>query len=177
MEWSAGILAGGRSIRFGREKALVPWRGKPLLRHVLDRIGRPAYISANDPKYDEFGTRVPDVRGEACPLTGIYSLLLAVPEDRLFICGCDMPFVSLPLVEHLLTFEGDFILPVSPDGDQPLHAIYTRACLAPIRDCLDAGRLSVPSFSGAVKTVRVPVDPGEWDDPFLNVNLPEDLPS
>ena len=40
MEWSAGILAGGRSIRFGREKALVPWRGKPLLRHVLDRIGR-----------------------------------------------------------------------------------------------------------------------------------------
>ncbi len=177
MDWCAGILAGGKSTRFGKEKALVPWKGKPLLQHVVDRLEPPVYISANDPKYDAFGIRIPDSRKEACPLTGIYSLLQVIPTERLFACACDMPFVSRPLVDHLLSFDGDLILPVSPDGDQPLHAVYSRACIPAIEKSLNEGRRAATSFSEEVRTVRVPVSPGEWGNPFLNINTPEDLPA
>ncbi len=177
MNWSFGILAGGKSTRFGEDKALYSWKGKPLLQHVLDQIDLPAYISANDPKYDRFGTRVPDLWNQPCPLIGILSLLKAVPTERLFVSGCDMPFISRPLVDHLLTFEGDLILPVSSEGEQPLHAIYSQKAIPAMEHFLNSGSRSPTAFAPQVNTVRVPIDESEWKNPFLNINHLKDFPS
>jgi len=177
MNWSFGILAGGKSSRFGEEKALYSWKGKPLIQHVLDQIDLPAYISANDPEYDRFGTRVPDLWNQPCPLIGILSLLKMIPTERLFVCGCDMPLISQPLVDYLHTFEGDLILPVSSDGEQPLHAIYSKNAIPAIEQALQSGSRSATAFAHQVNTVRVPIKETEWKNPFLNINCLEDFPS
>lgn len=163
----------------GAEKAFLVIAGKPLLRHVLDRLGQPALISANDDRYLAFGQVVRDLFPAHGPLAGIHALLLASATDRLFVCGCDMPFISLPLITHLMEKEGDFILPIAPDGEQPLHAVYSRSCLPAIERRLREGRLKTTDFQDLIRTVRVPVDPADWRvegrSPFLNVNTPEDL--
>ncbi len=160
----------------GSDKALLELDGKPLIRHVLDRLGRPALISASEPRYAPFGRVVPDVLPLRCPLAGIHALLRACPTERLFVCACDMPFVSLPLVERLLEHDGDYILPISPDGEEPLHAIYTRSCIPAIERRLTEGRLKTTDFEDLVRTARVPIDPKHWQvdgrSPFTNVNTP-----
>ncbi|MBI2899560.1 MAG: molybdenum cofactor guanylyltransferase [Planctomycetes bacterium] len=175
-EWTAGILAGGFSARMGRDKALMELAGRPLIRHVLDRLGRPALISANDDRLAAFGPIVRDVLPARCPVAGVHALLHAAPTDRVFVCGCDMPFVSLPLVEHLLGIDADFVLPVTPDGEEPLHAVYSKACLVPIERRLREMRLRTTDFQDLVRTERVPIDPRDWlvdgRSPFVNVNTP-----
>ena len=167
----------GMIVKFDVKKGDEIWKGKPLLQHVLDQIDLPAYISANDPKYDRFGTRVPDLWNQPCPLIGILSLLKSIPTERLFVCGCDMPFISRPLVDYLLTFEGDLILPVSSDGEQPLHSIYSKKAIPAIEKSLRSGSRAVTSFAHQVQTVRVPINESEWKNPFLNINRLEDFPS
>src|SRR5665213_1048945 len=80
--WAAGvILAGGRSQRMGgRDKALLPLAGKPLLAHVVDRLAgqvAPVVINANgDPsRFDEFRlpTTSDTIPGFVGPLAGIVS--------------------------------------------------------------------------------------------------------
>lgn len=164
MPVTVGILAGGRSTRMGRDKAEL----------FLDRVrarfaGRDLLIS---------GPRdIPDLLPVQVPLAGIHALLHHA--DRVFVCACDMPFVSVALADHLASFDGDLILPVSPDGEEPLHAVYAKACIPAIERRVREGNLRTTGFADLVKTVRVPVDPREWlvdgRSPFLNINRPEDL--
>jgi len=174
-----GVLAGGRSLRMGQDKALLEVAGKPLLQHLLDRLGRPALISAKDDRLARFGTVVKDILLQACPLAGIHALLIASPADRMFICACDMPFVSLTLAEHLATYEGDLVLPVGPNGDEPLHAVYSKICIEPIESCVRSGGLKTSDLQWQVRTSRVDVDPARWlvdgRSPFTNVNSPDEL--
>ena len=82
-----------------RNKALLPFRGKPLIRHQLDLL-QPLFseilISANNPApYADLGIRVvPDIFAEPCSLSGIHALLEAVTAPRLFVVACDMPFLN-----------------------------------------------------------------------------------
>lgn len=174
-----GILAGGRSSRMGRDKALLDFGGVPLVRRILDRLGGSALISANDERLATFGTVVRDVLPERCPLAGIHALLRASPAERMFICACDMPHVSRALADHLHSFEGDFVLPVSPEGDEPLHAVYSKSCLPAIERRAGEGRWKVTDFADLVRTTRIPIDPRDWlvdgRSPFSNVNSPADL--
>jgi len=163
----------------GTDKSFLEVHGKPLLRHVLERLGRPALISANDDRFSSVGQVIHDRFPTPCPLAGIHALLLASPTPRLFVCGCDMPFVNLRLAEYLLTLEGDFILPVTSDGEQPLHAVYSRSCIPAIERRFRENRLKVTDFQDLVRTRRVEIDPQLWlvdgRSPFLNVNTRDDF--
>src|SRR6185436_6064223 len=93
---TCGILAGGASSRMGQNKALLPFRGKPLLQQQIDLLS-PLFdellLGANDPApYSQFKIRVvPDLLTERCALTGIHALLQAASRPRVFALGCDMP--------------------------------------------------------------------------------------
>lgn len=180
-----GILAGGRGMRFGgTDKGLLVAKGRPLIRLILDRLA-PGFgeilVSTNQPEpYQLLRMRtVADILPDRCPLSGLHALLKGMRSSRLFLVGCDMPAASLRLAERLAREDADVILPVSPSGDEPLHAIYSKSCVPAIEKAAAAGRLKMTDFLGDVHVVRVPVDPAEWADgplsPFLNVNTPEDL--
>lgn len=83
----------------------------------------------------------------AGPLAGLATGLAAARHDAALALACDLPYLSVPLLRWMATEPRDgwdALVPLLPDGDhaegwEPLHALYTRACLAPIRTALTRG--------------------------------------
>ena len=141
---SAAVLAGGQSSRMGRDKALLPLHegGPPLLRIVLDRlnlVARDVFVVATArPEYETFGVPiVPDDFVGGGALAGIYAALRNASQQHCLIVACDMPFLSIALLESMARESRDYdvLVPLTPgqsrqrsDGliYQTLHAIYSK---------------------------------------------------
>jgi molybdopterin-guanine dinucleotide biosynthesis protein A len=170
----------------GRDKALVPLAGKPLIQHVLDRVlglGDDTLITTNRPQdYAHLGYRlVRDREPGAGALTGLYTALQAARHETVLVLACDMPFVSRTLLEHLLNraAEADVVIPWRRGEYEPLHAVYRRACLPAIEAALASEDRRVISFFPRVLVLKVEGAELERLDPdgrsFFNVNTPQDL--
>ena len=184
---SAIILAGGASSRMGFNKALarLGQRGT-LIEHVIAKVrllSSDIVVVANDEeRYRDLGVRLsPDIYPGTGSLGGIYSGLLAARQQHALVVACDMPFLSVPLWRYLLSVPRDYdvLLPRLNRQPEPLHAVYSKRCLRPIKDLLERGHLKIIGFLHQV-TVRF-LDESEIDqfDPehhsFLNVNTPDEL--
>lgn len=184
-EISVVVLAGGRSSRMGKDKALLPLGGRTLLEHVLDRVKpltEDVVVVTRDPRrFQDLPARVVgDEPGPRGALTGLYSGLRATRNDLALAVACDMPFLNLRLIRYmaLLAPGHDVVIPRVRGFLEPLHAFYRKSCLGPIREVLDRGEQKVIAF---FPQVRVRVVEG-WNlevfDPayrsFINVNTPED---
>jgi molybdopterin-guanine dinucleotide biosynthesis protein A len=183
---TVAVLAGGKSSRMGTDKSFVRVLGRPLIEDVLTHvagIGAETLIVTNRPD-DYRYLSVPlftDVLPDKGALGGIYTALHSSSQPHTLCVACDMPFVVRPLLDYLLSLipEGDAVVPRLNGEAEPFRAIYSQACLAPIRAALDAGKMRVISFFPDVH-VRF-VDEPEIDrfDPqhlsFFNVNTPDDL--
>lgn len=176
---SAGILAGGASSRMGRDKALLDFRGKPLIQHQLDLL-RPLFpeVLIGGGSYEVGARVVPDVLRERCALTGVHALIRGASTSRVFIVGCDMPFLNPALIRDLIERPGDVVIPVTARGPEPLHAVYSKACLPAIEAAAAAGDWKTTGFHKDVRVVRVSVDEAAWAvegrSPFTNANTPDD---
>lgn len=198
---TAAVLAGGQSRRMGRDKAFLPFGGRPLIERTLETLGRrfdDVLVVANDlARYAPLGRRVvADLRPGAGALGGIYTAVaLGTGEaaSHVFVCACDMPFVDGLLIDVLLaeaardTGEGpaDVIVPEdagAPDasaGVHPLCAVYGRRTLPAIERRLAEGRLKVIGFYDDVRVRRVGPEAlaraGVPAHALMNTNTPEDL--
>lgn len=170
----------------GSPKALLPFGGRPLIEHIaetLQSVLPDCLVVTNSPElYISLGLpMVGDVFPEGGSLGGIYSGLRAVPGDAAICVGCDMPFLSGPLVAHLAgrAADADVIVPEGGGQLQTLHAVYGKACLPVMERRLRAGQLTVAGVLDDVRVVRVPADAvARFADPelvFMNLNTPEDL--
>jgi molybdopterin-guanine dinucleotide biosynthesis protein A len=188
--FSAVVLAGGRSVRFGRDKCTESVGGRSLLQHVVDAVspiaseivvvratGAPAVALALETPLRQ----VEDVR-EGGALAGLYSGLLAASQPAAVVLACDMPMLSQPLLRYLrgLLEEGvDVVMPVREGKEEPLHAFYRRTCLPAIERALDEGKRRIIHFLPEVRVRYVGDDELRRLDPegrsFWNVNYPSDL--
>ena len=182
---ACGILCGGAGVRLGgREKALIEIVGQPLLARLLERL-KPRFaeivLSTNRPELFAWTGLpcAPDRLAVRSPLAGLHGILSAIRAPRAFVIGCDMPGASLGLAERLAREDADVAMPVSPSGDEPLHAVYATACVPAIEHRTAAGHWKMTDFLQDVRAARVTVDPAEWTDgpvpPFFNLNTPDDL--
>ena len=184
---SGVVLAGGKSRRMGGEpKALLPFGGGPLIRHIvetLESVLPGCLVVTNTPELYAFLDRpmVGDVFPEGGSLGGIYSGLLAAATPSALCVACDMPFVSPGFVRYLAdrAGEADVVIPEVAGELQPLHAVYGRACLPAMERRLRANRLKVTGFFDDVRVLIVPAETAaRFRDPallFMNLNTPEDL--
>jgi molybdopterin-guanine dinucleotide biosynthesis protein A len=183
---SLAVLAGGNSTRFGEDKALARLHGKPLLAHVLERtagLADETFIVTNRPAaYAQFSHRlVGDVLPGYGALGGVYTALYQAAYPWVLCLACDMPLVNRSLVAYLLTLtEGvDVVMPCVNGLWEPMHAVWSRGCLAPIYRALERGDRRVVSFFPAVRVRQVTQAEVEAYDPehlsFLNVNTPGQL--
>jgi molybdopterin-guanine dinucleotide biosynthesis protein A len=190
------ILAGGKSRRMGRDKALLDFDGAPLIARVIARVQSvcaETMIVANDvDAYARFDLPVVrDVYPGKGSLGGIFSGLHAARAEYALAVACDLPFLNDALLRYLISLapQADIVIPRAHAptdarrGEvtlplQPMHAIYSKHCLEPMRARLLANDLRIVNFFDEVR-VRV-VEPDEIArfDPqllsFLNVNTPED---
>ncbi len=183
---SGVILAGGRSRRMGRNKALIRLGGVPLIERVtgrLQQLSDDLVIVTNAPNlYRNLGGRlIGDVWPGMGSLGGIYSGLSAARHERALVVGCDMPFLNPELLSFMihLSEQFDVIMPRLDGYLEPLHAVYGRACLVPIEAQLRAGDLRIVSFLAQVRVRYLERTEMERFDPqhlsLFNVNTPEDL--
>jgi molybdopterin-guanine dinucleotide biosynthesis protein A len=176
------ILAGGDSRRMGRDKAFLPFGGATLIERVASRLRdacTDVLVVANSPApYQALGLRtVPDALPERRSLVGIYTGIMHAGGPA-FVCGCDMPFLCPALIRHLgaLAESADVVIPRVKDYE-PLHAVYTPACLKPIKRVLAAGGRNADLLRDVTTTVLEAEDLRRFDPDLrslVNLNTPED---
>lgn len=187
--FAIAIQAGGQSSRMGQDKALMPFLGRPLIARVIERLyglAGEVLITTNCPEaYAYFGLPVvSDLLPGVGPLGGLYTALSAARAPVVAVVGCDMPFI----VPALITAERDFlqnnpvdaVVPRSPNGIEPLLAVYRRgACLTAVRTALDAGERKMTSWYPSVRVHEMAEETVALFDPqflsFVNVNTAEDF--
>ena len=186
------ILAGGQSRRLGRDKAVEPFAGEPLIRRVIRRaseavvtqrvvvvVADPARAAAL-PLDDSHRTAV-DVFPDCGSLGGIYTGLNASSTEWALVTACDMPFLSAPLLADMAGLRDgvDAVVPVVDGRPEPTHALYSRRCLPAIESRLRAGQLKISGFFDDVAVRYLPENDVRRFDPdllsFFNINRPEDL--
>lgn len=184
------ILAGGRSRRLGRDKAVEPFAGQPLIRRVIRRIetltGEIVVVVADADR----GKALPldaqhrvavDVYPDTGSLGGIFSGLAAAGGQWGLVAACDMPFLNRELLTYMLTLrEGwDAVVPLPGAYPEPTHALYAKSCLPHIEAKLKANDLKISGFFDQVRVRYVSEEEIRGFDPelhsFFNVNSPEDL--
>ena len=139
------VLVGGRSSRFGTDKARYEIDGQPLTLLTAEKVrraaGAVALVGAPE-RYADFGLRsIPDAVAGFGPLAGIVSALEDTAAERSLIVAVDLPGVTVELMRFLLDLEGDVVLPMQADGrPQPLCAVYGRSALPRLRAAMEAGR-------------------------------------
>jgi molybdopterin-guanine dinucleotide biosynthesis protein A len=170
----------------GTNKALLEFEGVPIIERLLAAL-RPLFpelaIVANDVEtYRHLAVPVwPDRRPGAGPLGGIYTAVLNSAFPRTFCIACDMPFPSRAVITHLrqLAADADVVVPRTPDGYQPLHAVYAKTCVPAIESLLQAGCLKIDRLFPLVRLRIVdahelrPLDPRL--QAFVNVITREEL--
>ena len=114
-------------------------------------------------------------------LGGIYSALRAAGTDLAFVAACDMPFINPDLVRYMAGFARDYdiVVPKTRAGLEPLHAFYSKNCLAHMRAQLIENRLTIWGFFDKVRVKEIgPDEIARFDSgglSFFNINTRADL--
>jgi len=178
-------VAGGRSERMGRDKALLPWDDTDLLGHALARLQTLTddvrILSGPERRYSDRGVPVEiDPAPDLGPLGGLLAALEAVSGSDVLLLGVDLPLITPALLTRLVDLAPghDAVIPVSARGPEPLCAFYGAACHQPVRQRVASGDLKMTAFWPDVRVREVRPNElrafGDPDDLFLNVNTPGD---
>ncbi len=185
---SAVVLAGGGSKRMGRNKALLKIGDKRMIQMVVEVLqglfdevllvtrNPSTFYMLDDVKFvmDAIDTRKKN------SLIGLYSGLLEARNEFIFIVPCDMPFLNIKLIKHMVeTLDGEDVrVPMVGPHFQPLHGLYRKTCLPYIKNQLDEENYKIIDFYDHVlvrpvcETEIRRIDPGL--NGFVNINTQSD---
>lgn len=141
--FSALILAGGKSLRYGGEnKALIALGGKSILSLQLEVL-KPIFsqiivVGNRNEELKAYSSDVlfaPDLFIDFGPLAGIYAGLIKADHEFCFVFSCDMPFLNASLIKKMINIfrssNADILLPSRDGKIEPLFAVYSKN-LAPL---------------------------------------------
>ncbi len=184
------VLVGGKSVRLGRDKIVEPLGTNFLIERVLSQLGifkSDIIIVGNAEHYYNQLTCYPrvkfvvDIFPERGPLGGIYTGLQASTKLVNLVVAGDMPFLNSDLLKYMISLADTFDLVVPRLGNwvEPLHALYTKKCLTPIRELIMQNELRIRKLYPLVKTRYISAEEIERFDPkhlsFFNINNETDL--
>lgn len=180
------ILAGGKSKRFGSNKALALVDGQPIIAHaanVLSGLFSSRLLVTNAPELYEFlnWPITGDLVDDAGPLAGIQTALTKIDTPFAFVAACDMPQLNPTLIRYLCSLPGawDVVLPWTANGPEPLHALYAKTALPIISENLDHGERKLQTVLAGLKVRQVTTNEILTVVPdlesFANINKPGDL--
>ncbi len=187
---SAVVLAGGLSRRLGRDKAVEPLGGEPLIARVLSRVAQVTDESVVVVNHAARAAELPlggdvaaavDRYPDSGSLGGIFTGLEAARSEWALVVACDMPFLNIPLLRKILSLRAgrDAVVPVVEGRPEPTHAAYSRRCLPHIERRLQANDLKISRFFDEVNVEYLDqntvdeLDPGHLS--FFNINTEHDL--
>jgi molybdopterin-guanine dinucleotide biosynthesis protein A len=197
MDAEGWVLAGGRSLRMGRDKAGVELSGQPLLSHMLKKLSalgvRARVAGLREPVDGVAGDVVADAHPDCGPLSGMETALSKTEAALVLVLGVDLPLLETEFLRWMLrraeTTGAMATIPQLLSEPQPLCAVYRRELRRGVTDALDAGDYKVMvaverasnrgeidcfdvervAASGAWRSRRAP----HWQ--FMNCNTPQEV--
>lgn len=183
------LLAGGRSSRFGSDKAFLDWRGRPLFERQLailaklrpDRTWLSARAGQPFPEGDEAFLRIDDEREDLGPVGGLLHAFRGSRADLVVVLGVDLPLMESDFLAGLVAASTSTsgAVPRSEPSWEPLAAVYPRApMLRLLEEAVSSGDLKMQNLldqaaeSGWISAH--PIEAGE-EILFTNLNSTRDL--
>ncbi len=160
--------------------------GRSLIERVIERLSllgnEIIVVTSSSNQLPDLGVKmvIDSYQGKG-NLVGIYSGLKDAASSHALVVGCDMPFLNVALLRHLTTLSPGFdvVIPKVADELEPLHAVYSKNCLAPIEATLGEGKRRIVDFFPTVRVRYVEKAEIERFDPqhlsFFNINSEADL--
>ena len=182
------IIAGGKSRRLGIDKRFLNIGGRTCIQRVLDAyqglFDEVLIVADASELFQAFGVRVVvDLIPGRAALGGLYTGLHYATSEQVFAAAADMPWITPAAIQIVLgqACTGDIVIPDLDGKLQPMHAVYSKACLPSLRTLVEAGTLKVQDLCNCpeLRVQRIPRSAFTAVDPalrsFFNINTPDDL--
>ncbi len=184
--FTAALIAGGKSMRMGRDKAALLIGGRPLWQRQIAtlRALAPAQLLVSGPLDGPWAVSgeeiVPDAIADAGPLAGLSAVLERMQSERVLTLAVDLPAMTTEFLISLLEAcaPGSGVVPVLDGRFEPLAAVYPHSMREIVDHAVDHRDLSLRSV------VRVGLEAGHLEifpvpesarPLFRNLNTPVDL--
>jgi molybdopterin-guanine dinucleotide biosynthesis protein A len=190
LEISCIILAGGKSVRYGHDKILEKINNTNLLDRVISQLEPISkdiiIVTANERAFTHLADRkniriVNDIIPGMGSLGGVYTGLVESRTHQNLVVAADMPFLNRDLLRYMIDVADgyDFTLPHINEWYEPLHAIYSKNCIASARAIFDQGKKVIVELFNYVKVRYVEAEEIDRYDPqhlsFFNINTRQDM--
>ena len=177
-------------MRLGRIKALERINKQSLIERTIDclfPISQAVLVVTSQEQFRLIayarlkGKVIVDIYPGKGALGGIYTGLASSDSFYSLVVGCDMPFLNRDLLCYLIDIAPNFdvVVPKIDNMLEPLHAVYSKDCMTPIKELIDEDRLGVSQLFNLVKTRYVGKDEMAKFDPqclsFFNINTLDDM--
>ena len=187
-ELTGVVLAGGRSSRFGTNKALAEWEGTTLVEAVVNSLLKvlPKVLVVTK-NADELAFLknarvevIADLYRDGHPMGGLLTALQRLETGHAFVAACDMPFVQPELIEALWRSRADYdaVIPVWRDKRQPLCGVYSRSCVGMMRVAIGEDELGISRLFDSLRTRFLLGSEVQGVDPqglsFMDIDTRED---
>ena len=175
------IMAGGRSSRFGSDKARALVDGVPMLLRIAGELSPVTssitVVAGTAGKYDDLGLRtIADRHPGQGPLAGLHaSMLDALPASWLLLVSCDLIAVRRGWVDMLMAAQRPEVRAIAFRHDrwEPLLALYSTALLDEVTGRLEREELAMQRLLDGVDATALPL-PTDWPA-LCHVNTPAEL--
>ena len=185
MKLSAVVLAGGQSLRMGKDKSFLIYEDRSFLGRILEELAHVDEVllslgqGVHNQEYYQFSnvSLVEDEIDGIGPIVGLYSSLKRCRNEHLFVCTVDMPLFKKELIELLQSFVGpdvDAVIIQASDGFHPLCGIYRKSLLTAIEEMLKEKNYRLMNLLKKSRTRYVSLENGPDEGLITNVNTREE---
>ncbi|MCU1323750.1 MAG: putative molybdopterin-guanine dinucleotide biosynthesis protein [Acidobacteriaceae bacterium] len=175
------VLAGGRSSRMGRDKALLILDGRTLVERAIAKLSAVCIsvaIAGGGEELTRYARVLPDTNPGCGPLGGIVTALEGSQTEWCLFLPVDVPLLPLEflraLTERALASSAVAVLPRVAGRLEPLCAAYRRAALPGLRQSLSEGMYKVTAAVERAGAMEV-FDVADRPELFANVNTPDEF--
>jgi molybdopterin-guanine dinucleotide biosynthesis protein A len=197
MDAEGWVLAGGRSLRMGRDKARVELAGRSLLGRMLEKLEalgvRARVAGLREPVDGVTAEAIPDAHPDRGPLSGMETALGRSEAELVLVLGVDLPLLETEFLAWMLrraeTTGAMATIPQLLGEPQPLCAVYRRELVRGVRAALEAGDYKMTaaveraSPEGGIERFAVErvAATGAWGSrwplhwQFMNCNTPNEV--
>ena len=180
-ELKAIVLAGGKSVRMGKDKSQIVYYEKPHINHTIDlleKVGLEVFISFQhkDQNTDLENEVILDSIQDLGPFGALCSAFMKYPQFAFLVVPCDLPFIDSQLIQLLLDNRDESKIATSikaknKNYPEPLLTIYEPSAYSRLLKFLSIGEAKPITMLLNSNIRVVEIENEEW---IINANSPDD---
>jgi molybdopterin-guanine dinucleotide biosynthesis protein A len=178
------ILAGGKSSRFGSDKALFEFNGKRLVEYSIEKLAplcENLLLSTNQPEKFAFtGLQTVKDNYPGCgPVGGIHACLLQSDTEHNLVIGCDLPWLETSLFQFILQKSPGYqvVMPVHNGFRETMASYFHKSCTEILEKALQEKRYKIFDAIASLKTFYPGIENESFytEKLFSNINYRGDI--